>query len=111
MATPPRQPAPPPKPPTPPQPKPTPQHDPHREERREERRAEREGEESSDPHPDVTTTQEDQLARSAEIEAMGVEAWKAANDERNDADKPAQQHSGAVPGVSPTSKDDPGRGR
>lgn len=42
----------------------------------------------------VVTVGEEQLARSAEIEAMGVENWKAAHDERN----PNQAHR-SVQGV------------
>lgn len=36
---------------------------------------------------DVVTIGEEQLARSAEIEAMGVENWKAAHDERRPSEE------------------------
>lgn len=109
----------PPRPQTPaPPPKPAAQHEPHRE-TKEERQAERqERREQRDPNrdreaepfddPDITTVQEEQLDRSAEIEAMGVEAWKEAHDERNLPDEQKEHHGRAVPGVSPTQKDDPG---
>lgn len=112
MATPPRPQTPPPRPnPPSPPPKPAAAHESEHEHERK-RKTTREGEEGpdpdADPHPDLITTQEEQLDRSAEIEAMGVEAWKEAHDERNQADQQKAQHGRAVPGVSPTQKDDPG---
>jgi hypothetical protein len=41
---------------------------------------------------------EEQMARSAEIQAMGVEAWKEAHDER----PPEQRTNRQIPGVGPT---------
>lgn len=38
--------------------------------------------------PPVVTVGEEQLARSREMEAMGVENWKAANDQRSPEDQP-----------------------
>jgi hypothetical protein len=49
------------------------------------------------PDEPVRTIADEQRERSAEIEAMGVEAWKAAHDERSQEE---EQHQ--VPGVSPT---------
>ena len=62
------------------------------------------------PADDATpavTTQTDQLVRSAEMEKMGVAKWVEEHDERNQPDEQKKQR--AVPGVSPTTKDDPGR--
>jgi hypothetical protein len=46
------------------------------------------------------TTQEEQLERSARIEAMGVEAWK----DMHDMTKDEPEHHKIVPGVAPPSK-------
>ena len=53
--------------------------------------------EPSAPAPAVMTIADEQRARSEEIQAQGVEAWKAEHDER-DPDE-AQKR---VPGVGPT---------
>jgi len=50
----------------------------------------------------VKTVQQEQVERSAEIEAKGVERWKAERDDRDPKDRPQT----IVPGVSPTSIDD-----
>jgi hypothetical protein len=39
--------------------------------------------EAEEEAPRVVTVGEEQLARSLEMQAMGIEAWKAAHDERN----------------------------
>ena len=48
-----------------------------------------------DPVPPVETIADEQRARSEEIEEQGVDAWKAAHDERSPDEKPK-----VVPGVS-----------
>ena len=48
-----------------------------------------------DPVPPVETIADEQRERSAEIEEQGVDAWKAAQDERDPDEKPK-----VVPGVS-----------
>ena len=64
----------------------------------------------ADPNQGMITTQEEQLRRSREIEAEGVDAWK---DKRaaDPANRPVQHKNstGQVPGVGPASARDPGR--
>lgn len=51
----------------------------------------------------IMTTAEEQLARSAEIETLGVEKWRKKHDMHVPEDQPK-----AVAGVSPTVKDETG---
>ena len=50
------------------------------------------------PEPPVQTIADEQRARSDEIQAMGIDAWKASQDTRSEAEKQPQ----AVPGVAPS---------
>ena len=54
--------------------------------------------------PPVLTVADEQRERSAEIQRVGIDAWKAAHDERGPDDKPKQ-----VPGVTQR-QNDPGGG-
>ena len=53
---------------------------------------------AAEPDPPVKTVADEQRERSQQIADMGVEAFKAEGDQRDEADKPKQ-----VAGVSPTS--------
>jgi len=56
------------------------------------------------PEPPVETIADEQRKRSAEIEAMGIDAWKASQDTRSEAEKQPQ----AVPGVAPSAAEEAG---
>jgi hypothetical protein len=60
--------------------------------------------EAPQPDPPVKTIADEQRERSAEMEAMGMEAWKAAHDDRSLDEQPQQ-----IPGVSPTQIEDDDR--
>jgi hypothetical protein len=56
------------------------------------------------PEPPVRTIADEQRERSAEMEAMGMDAWIAAHDQRSADEQPQQ-----IPGVSPTQIEDDDR--
>jgi hypothetical protein len=71
------------------------------------RRGESQGniyEPEAQPEPPVRTIADEQRERSAEMEAMGMDAWIAAHDQRSADEQPQQ-----IPGVSPTQIEDDDR--
>jgi hypothetical protein len=73
------------------------QREAERDQQEDEREAERRDQakaKAGEPGEPVETIVDEQRARSAEIEAMGVEAWKAEHDER-----PAEEKQKTVAGV------------
>lgn len=67
------------------------------------------GEPIEDGERDPDTIAEEQRRRSAEIEAKGIEAWKAERDERTDEEKAGVQVGGLRPGARPETHEEPQR--
>ena len=60
-----------------------------------------------EPEPPVKTVADEQRERSEEMQREGVEAWKAAHDERSEEERQPKQVPGSQPGpntVSPGTK-------